>query len=164
MAAEVNASKYQPRVQSQHEQDVYEESMREFRELTTWRNVFAGQWEETAELIAPNYRNTFFYGNQNWPGQKKTFRQIDASGMQALAKFAAICDSLLTPRNMFWHQLGPEHPELMKSRKVRLWFEQVTRLLFHHRYLTAANFAGQNHQVYTLLGAFGNGPMFIDKL
>jgi hypothetical protein len=30
---------------------------------------------------------------------------VDATGMMALSRFAAICDSLLTPRNMIWHQL-----------------------------------------------------------
>ena len=69
----------------------------EFGQMQLWRNTFASQWEEVAALILPNYRNTFFYGNFNWPGQKKTQQQVDATGMMALSRFGAICDSLLTP-------------------------------------------------------------------
>jgi hypothetical protein len=79
--------------------------MHEFAQLTTWRNTFAQQWEEVAELVLPTSRNTFFYGNFNWPGQKKTDRQVDATAMMALQRFGAILDSLLTPRNMLWHML-----------------------------------------------------------
>src|ERR1700679_2781951 len=90
---------------TQREQDLVSDTMKEFSELQTWRNTFAAQWEEAAELVWPTSRNTFWYGNFNWPGMKKTDRQIDATGMAALAKFAAICDSLITPRNMIWQQI-----------------------------------------------------------
>ena len=153
-----------PRQQTQEEQNIVAEVMMDFRELVTDRNVFAGQWEETSELIAPNYRNTFFYGSYNTQGEKKTYRQIDASGALALEKFAAICDSLLTPRNMYWHQLKPEDMELMKVRRVRLFFDKLNHLLFRLRYAETAGFAGQNYLSYFQLGAFGNGPLFIDAL
>src|SRR6266516_4950683 len=93
------------RVQSKEEQETVYETLQEFSQYTTWRNVFAGQWEEAARLIWPEHRNTFFYGTYNWPGQKKTDAQVDATGMLALHRFAAICDSLLTPANNQWHQL-----------------------------------------------------------
>jgi Bacteriophage head to tail connecting protein len=151
---------------SSREQDIIEQSLMDFREKQTARNTFAGQWEEAAELIAPNFRNTFFYGSRDWPGQKKTYRQIDASCMMANSRFAAICDSLLTPRNMYWHAIGadPVHQYLMKDHRNKLWYEQVRNILFAERYSENANFAGQNYAAYLLLGAFGNGPMFIDSL
>ena len=34
---------------------------------------------------------------------KKTQQQVDATGMLALHRFAAIADSLLTPANSQWH-------------------------------------------------------------
>lgn len=149
---------YDPR-----EELIVMETMQEFSELTTWRNTFAGHWEEIAELIWPQQRNTFFYQNFNWPGEKKTDRQVDATGMLALQRFMAIMDSLLTPRNMMWHMLGPEADDLEKNRDVKLWFEQVTKLLFKHRYAPIGNFSAQNQGVYQSLGAFGTGTMFVDK-
>lgn len=139
------------------------EIFQEFGQCQTWRNTFAAQWEEVAELILPTSRNTFFYGNFNWPGQKKTDRQVDASGMMALHRFGAILDSLLTPRNMIWHQLGTDNEDLMKDRNVRLWYEKATRALFTARYNAIANFSSNNQQFYQSLGAFGTGGMFIDQ-
>ena len=148
------------------EQKIVEDTLRDFKEMQNWRSVTAGQWEEIAEILDPNSRNTFFFGNQNPPGQKKTERQIDSNGMLALEKFKAICDSLLTPRNMFWHALGvaDDATYLKKNRQVRLWYEQATRVLFTQRYEATANFASQNQGVFHSLGAYGTGGMFVDTL
>jgi hypothetical protein len=142
---------------------IVEDCLQLFGQLQVWRNLFAAQWEEVAELILPTSRNTFYYGNFNWPGQKKTDRQIDATGMMALSRFAAICDSLLTPRNMFWHGLCADDDYVMKDRATKLWFEQATKQLFKQRYAAHANFASQNQVCYTNLGAFGNTGMFIEE-
>ena len=148
---------------TQREEDIVHATMREFSQLQTWRAVFAGHWEEVAELVLPTSRNTFFYGNFNWQGQKKTDRQIDATGMMALGRFGAICDSLLTPRNMMWHGLEANDEYVMKDRQTRLWFEQVSKLLFKYRYSPNANFSSQNQSNFIQLGAFGTQGMFIDE-
>ena len=145
------------------EEEIVSFAMQEFTQMTTWRNTFAAQWEEVAALIAPNFVNTFFYGSSNYPGQKKTQQQIDATGMMALHRFGAIMDSLLTPRNQFWHSLTAENEDLKKDRATRLWYEEVCRRLFQLRYAPIANFASQNQQNYQGLGAFGTGGMFVDQ-
>lgn len=153
-----------PRIIGQREAAIVDEIKREFAQMCMWRMNFESQWEEVAELILPTSRNTFRYSDFNWPGQKKTDRQIDATGMLALNRFAAICDSLLTPRNMTWHQLGATDDYVMKDRLTRLWFEEVTRILFKYRYTPTANFSSQNQQNYQSLGAFGNATMFVDRI
>lgn len=149
--------------QSEADNAILMECMQEFSQMQLWRNTFAGQWEEVAALILPNYRNTFFYGNFNWPGTKQTQQQVDATGMVALNRFGAICDSLLTPRNMVWHGLGSDNDDVQKNRDARLWFEQATRTLFKERYAPIANFASQNQQQFQSLGAFGTGGVLIDQ-
>lgn len=146
------------------EQSIVEQSLREFSTLQGGRSIFAGQWEEVAELVLPTSRNTFYYGSYNAPGQKKTERQVDSNAAVALSRFAAILDSLLTPRNSFWHMLSVDNEDLKKIRAVRLWFEQVTNILFKERYKPTANFSSQNLNTYTSLGAFGNGSVWVDKL
>ncbi len=148
---------------SEGDEALLRECMQEFGQMQLWRNTFAGQWEEVAALILPNYRNTFFYGNFNWPGTKQTQQQVDATGMVALNRFGAICDSLLTPRNMVWHGLGSDNDDVQKNRDARLWFEQGTRTLFKERYAPLANFASQNQQQFQSLGAFGTGGVLIDQ-
>lgn len=150
------------RMPSQAETDLCSKLKARFTEKTTWRNVHAGQWEETAQLIWPEHRNTFFYGTWNWPGQKKNWQQVDASGMIALHRFAAIADSLLTPANSQWHSLEANDEYLMKDRRLRLYFDQLTNLLFKYRRNPLANFRGQNNANFRSLGAFGNATMFID--
>jgi len=155
---------YIPDIQTPRAQMIVAKCLRDFREAQTWRNVTAGQWEEIASILVPNYVNTFFYGSYNWPGQKKTQRQVDSNGQLALNRFTAILDSLLTPRNMFWHGLDPEWDYLKKDRTAKQWYDQVTKILFKQRYAATANFASQNQQVWQCLGAFGTGANFVDSL
>lgn len=153
-----------PKEMSKREEELVFDVLQDFQEKLQWRNVTAAQWEEVAELILPTYRNTFQFGNYNYPGQKKTDRQVDATGMMALSRFAAICDSLLTPSNSYWHGLKAIDPYVMKDRACRLWFEKATNLLFEYRYMTEANFIAQNQAKYQSIGAFGNSGLFIDEL
>lgn len=151
------------RAQTAYEESVIGESMQEFSQLQTYRATFAAQWEEVAQLVLPSHRNTFYFGNRNTPGDKKTQQQVDATAMMALHRFGAILDSLLTPRNSLWHGLESELPELRKDRAVRMYFEEVTRILFQYRYAPIGNFSSQNQQVYQSLGAFGTGNMLVDQ-
>lgn len=146
-----------------YEDEVVTLRLQEFGQLNLWRSTTASHWEEIAELIDPASRNTFYYGNYNWPGQKKTDRQVDATGMMALGRFSAILDSLLTPRNQLWHQLASDDPDIMADRDARLWYEAATRALFTERYDAIANFTAANQQVYYSLGAYGTGGVFIDQ-
>lgn len=153
---------YKQREQTEREQEIVSNCIKEFQQMQMWRNTFAAQWQEAAELIAPDFKNTFFYGNYQWPGMKKTERQIDASGMRAAFKFADIMDSLLTPKNMMYHTLTASNKDVRKDRQSQLWFEEATRLLFKYRYSEFSNFASQNNANFYQLGCFGNHGMFID--
>jgi hypothetical protein len=157
----VKAANIPFRAVSDEEQQIVADIMREFGQYQIWRAPYAAQCEEVAELILPTSRNTFFFQNFNWPGQKKTQQQVDATGALALHRFCAIADSLVTPRNMQWHGLqGDEY--VMKDRASRLWFEKTTKTLFRMRYAAHANFAAQNYNNWQSLGAFGNSTMYID--
>ncbi len=144
------------------ERAVVQDILQEFSQYQIWRNVFAAQWEEAAQLILPTSRNTFYFGNFNRPGQKKTDRQVDATGALALHRFCAIADSLVTPRNMFWHGLENESDYVMKDRKARLWYENTTRTLFRYRYAEISNFVAQNYNNWQSIGAFGNSTIYTD--
>lgn len=145
------------------EKEIIQESMSEFQGMVTGRANFDAHWEEVAELVYPVYRNTFSVGSFNMQGEKKTDRQVDGTASLALSRFAAILDSLLTPRNMYWHFLAADNEHLMKDRETKLWFETATKILFKERYKPAANFAAQNLANYMSLGAFGNAAMWTDS-
>ena len=152
-----------PKDMTARETDIVQDTLQEFNEAQLYRYVFASQWEEAALLIWPEYRNTFMYGNYNWPGQKKTDKQIDANGVIALERFTSIVNSLLTPENYFWHGLGDEDEYLKKQRRVKLWYEHAKRVLFSERYdKVTSGYRGQRVMTWKSLGAFGNYGMFID--
>lgn len=129
-----------------------------------------GQWESTWEQIARRILTSYvmqFTGQnraEHYPGQQYTEEMVDATGANALLRFAAVMESMLTPRSSTWHYLEPSDPVLMKDRATRLWFEEATKILFTLRYSPTANYASQKHEDYLMLGAFGTGAIFIDAL
>lgn len=143
---------------------VAQEVLEDFRELSQQRSLFDSHWDEVADLVLPNYRNTFYPGSYNTPGERKTEKQFDSSPMIALDRFGSIMDSLLTPRSKTWHTVKPSDPELLKDREVQLYFGRLNQLLFKYRYAPGANFASQNALVYKGLGAFGTSAMYVDSL
>ncbi len=152
-----------PRQVSDGERNTYLWINRLFNQAQIYRAVFAGQWEEAAALIDVTSRNTFFYGSYNFPGQKKTQQQIDATGMLALEQFCAIADSMVTPKTRKWHGLK-SNAYVMKDRASQLYFDQARDVLFDLRYRPIGNFHGQNYANWKSLGAYGNATMFIDRL
>jgi hypothetical protein len=138
--------------------------LREFSTEQGKRGVWESHWQEIAERIWPSmswHFNPYWYQTA---GQKKNEWIFDSTATLSLNRFAAIVDSLLTPRNQTWHSLTSIDPMLNKRRDVKEWFETTNRILFHYRYQGMSNFASQNHMNYKALGAFGNGCLFTDSL
>lgn len=131
------------------------------------RANFDSQWEEAAARLIPAHRSSFtgrgldnVYGGQ---GAKKTEEMVDATASIANQRFGAVMESLGTPQSSFWHRLAPASKQLKNNRAVRLYFDELTELLFSYRYRPSANFVPQSQQVYTALGAYGNGTLYVDE-
>lgn len=146
-------------------EDFVEGLIKEQEQLAQDRSSFESHWEEIAQRVFPAYSGAFTSGGflQN-PGTKRNQEVYDSTPVIALQRFAAVSESLLTPRNDRWHGLIPADPELKKDRQVRIWLDQATEALFRYRYAPKANFASQAHQNYMALGAFGSGTVFVDEL
>ncbi len=137
--------------------------LRQLDALGAARTALNQQCEEVAALILPSHRGHFMYGAEPVPYDgNRTDQQVDATGMLALSRFMAICDSLITPRNMIWHMLRGRDANVMKDRAARIWYYNTTRKLFQMRYDAVANFTAQNQATWQSLGAFGTGVMFVD--
>jgi hypothetical protein len=135
-----------------------------FNQVRVRRSVFEVQWEESAALCWPEYRNTFAFGHVRPAGAKYTEFQVDSTGSIASHRFMAICDALLTPFSMPWSVVTTDNKDLLKDRDAKLWFYEVTETLWTQRYRAEANFTGQNQQNYQALGVFGNMGMYVDEL
>lgn len=145
---------------------IVDQIIRDFQQISGDRANFESHWLEISERIIPSHKNLFQANglSQTTKGDKRTEFIFDSTASIALNRFAAILDSLLTPRNQTWHRLMASDETLNKDRQVKLWFDQVNRLLFKHRYAPSANFSSQNQQNYKSLGAYGTGCVFIDEL
>jgi hypothetical protein len=129
------------------------------------RGNWETHWQEIAERIWPAHARLFSsLGYNPTTGEKRNEQVFDSTAAVARGRFGAIVDSLLTPRNSTWHRLKASDRALDKVRGVRLWFDEVNQVLFKYRYAPKANFAGNNQLVWQSLGAYGSGPLFIDRL
>ncbi len=141
------------------------ELIRDWGYLFGLRGNWNTHWTEIAQRIWPQHAYLFQnFGQLTMQGDKRNFQLFDSTGLLALQRFGAIMDSLLTPRDQYWHQLRPDDETLLRDKSTRLWFEQVNLKLFSERYNAHANFSSQNQGVYKSLGAYGTGVLFIDDL
>lgn len=145
------------------DEEIVEETLKVFNELRVRRANHDRMNEEIASLIWPEARGLFYYPAMRWPGMKLAQYQVDSTGMIALWRFMAICHSFLTPQGLF-HSLTPSEPALMKSERVRAYFEQAEKVLMRRRTDPRANFVSQALNNYRNLGAFGSQTMFTDGL
>jgi len=134
-----------------------------YEQASGTRGTWESHWQEIADRFYP-LASENFQTRYSTPGNKRNREIYDSTAVIALNRFAAILDSLLTPRNQTWHTLVPNIDELNQDRFVRLWFDDVNRMLFKYRYAPAANFASQNQMNFKSLGAFGTSGLFIDQL
>jgi hypothetical protein len=136
-----------------------EQILHRFNDVCGLRGNWESHWEEIAERVLP--RQMGFLGDRT-DGEKKTQKVFDSRPMVALDRFASVMDSMLTPRQSKWHNLKTNNPELNRIFEVQDWFYRVNQILYDARYAAKANFAGQNHERWTSVGAFGTGSLFID--
>lgn len=134
--------------------------------LKTERSNWDVQWEESAARVLPAHANLFMgssAGVAAQQGQKKTETQFDGTTAAANQKFAAVMESLVVPQNAVWHALKVMEKTLRRNRAVRAYFDELNDVLYDYRYRPSANFVGNSQQVFTSLGAYGNGTLFVDQ-
>lgn len=133
--------------------------------LRTERANFDQQWEEASALLLPAYRDSFTGRSTTYAtqGLKKTELQFDSTAAFAAYRFASVIESLATPQNSLWHLLKPVDKTLRKNRTVKIFFDELTEVLFNYRYRPVGNFVGNSQQTYLGLGVYGNGVLFVDK-
>lgn len=142
-----------------------EELIKDYQTLKGQRGTWNSHWQEIAERVLPSHKHLFFdlTGTMS-DGEKRNQEIFDSTATLALDRFSAILDSLLTPRNSFWHRLKPSDEVLGRNKTVQDYFHKLNKLVFEQRYAPKANFSSQNQQQYKSLGAYGTGAMFVDDL
>lgn len=136
-----------------------EDMCHRYNSLKGSRGNWETHWEEIAERVLP--RQVGFLGARA-DGEKKSQKIFDSRPQIALDRFAAVMDSMLTPRQSKWHNLRTTDESLNRQFAVQDWFYQVNNILHQMRNSPKANFAGQNYERWISMGAFGTGSLFVD--
>ncbi|MCU7895117.1 MAG: phage head-tail adapter protein [Candidatus Thiodiazotropha sp. (ex Lucinoma aequizonata)] len=131
-----------------------------YEKVVTDRSTWDSHWEEIAAYILP--RQSDFASDKTQGGEKRTTKIFDASPQIALERFAAVMDSMLTPKQQKWHGLKSTNEDLNKVHSVKQFFHDSTLRLFSKRYAPSANFSGQNFERWISVGSFGSGALFTD--
>jgi len=137
-----------------------EDCLRTLADLESRRQNWDSHWQEIAERIWPA-ADEFLTSRS--VGEKRSTKIFDSTAALALEKFSAAMESLLTPRAHKWHTLRSTHAGANEDPDVKLWFEQVTKVMFQARNSPKAGYYAQMHEGYKSLGAFGNSCLFVDE-
>ena len=87
----------------------------------------------------------------------------DTTGARSLLKYASVLHRLITPDGQKWHGLTASDASLRNKPRVRMYFEELTTMLFRYRYDPKARFKISMNEVYKSMGVFGNGPLYIGE-
>lgn len=136
--------------------------IRQQAQMAGERAVFEGHWRELEDRIS--YKGKYFQATNVTQGAKSTERIFDVTALLAADRFAAACESMVTPRTQRWHTLAPADPFLADVKAIKDWCEEATDVLFAARYAPDANFASQQHEGYWQIGVYGTGCTFVDDV
>lgn len=138
-----------------------------YNEAKSARSPNESDWRMASAYCMPRHYSSWthegapLYGNQ---GAAVTRRiSYDSTGALALPKYAAILERLATPYPQRWHGLKASDKGLMRSSAVRNYFDTLTQLLFDKRYVAKGMFRQSVAEVYTSLGCYGTGPIYLGQ-
>jgi len=125
--------------------------------MEAMRAPWENHWAEVAERILP--RQDDFFGRRQ-QGEKRTAKVFDSTAIYAAERFAAIMESILTPRTQLWHKIKPKGIGEGDGGPIGEWFDTVNQRLYDLRYSPRAAFASNAHEGYMGLGVFGTSAMY----
>lgn len=147
---------------SQGSKEVADWLLREQAAMESDRAVFTSHWRELEDRVS--YKGKYFNTTAVTPGQKSTERIFDVTAVLAADRFAAACESMITPRTQRWHGLAPADPAVASIKVIKDYCEEATDVLFSARYAPDTNFASQQHESYWSIGVYGTGCTFVDDV
>src|SRR5690606_38096655 len=83
------------------------------------------------------------------------------TGTRSLPKYMAILERLATPNGSRWMTYGPSDKVLLRSNRVRAYFDELTELGFRMRYSPRSMFRASSNETYASMGVYGMGPMYV---
>ena len=126
--------------------------------LKTERASFWTHWAEISKYILPR-SGRYFVEDRN-KGGKRHNAIFDSTGTRALRVLGAGLMSGATSPARPWFRLVTPDPEMMKFAPVKVWCNDVTRMMLDTFQRT--NTYRSLHVMYEELGAFGTAACFVE--
>lgn len=130
------------------------------------RSPLEADWRMASAYTRPSQYSAWAgKGPSHLVGQQGASRRVafDSTGPRSLPKYQAILERMVSPYGTRWHTLTPSNEHLRKQRRVKMYFDELTSLLFRMRYHPRANFRSATSEMYAQIGTYGNGPVFVGK-
>jgi len=130
------------------------------------RSVHENDWRTAAAYCLPaHYASWNTEGPSAYNQGNASARRVayDTTGTRSLPKYVSILERLATPAGQKWHGLTASDTSLRKKRRVRSYFDDLSAALFKMRYNPKSRFRISTNEVYTSMGVYGNGPIFIGE-
>lgn len=134
------------------------------RILTRWgtlkkeREPYMTQWLEISEHITPS-RGRFLIGKNRNESRSRWNRIVDSSAVRAANILAAGLMSGMTDPSSQWFALTTGTPNLDEAQAVKVWLDQVQRIM--ERAFTRTNTYQALHQGWRDVGTYGVMAMVI---
>lgn len=143
-----------------------EDVIKLYEQAKSIRSVHENDWRMAAAYCLPaHYAAWQTDGPAAYQNNKSAARRVayDTTGTRSLPKYVSILERLATPAGQKWHGLMPSDEALRTKRRVRSYFDELSALMFKYRYNPKARFRVSTNEVYTSMGVYGNGPLYIGE-
>lgn len=143
-----------------------EDVVRLYEQAKSLRSPHENDWRMASAYCLPSHYSAWqtegpaAYHQKNSAARRVAY---DTTGARSLPKYVSILERLATPAGQKWHGLMPSDPRLRVKPRVRQYFDELSNLLFKYRYNPRARFRVSTNEVYTSMGVYGNGPIFIGE-
>lgn len=137
-----------------------------YKDAQNLRSHHENDWRTASAYCLPaHYTAWQTDGPASYRPKAEAARRVafDTTGARSLPKYVSILERLATPIGQRWHGMSPSDKTLSKSMRVRAYFDEMQDLLFRMRYNPKARFRTSTNEMYTSMGVYGNGPLFIGK-
>ena len=137
-----------------------------FNDAKTARSPNEPDWRMAAAYCLPRHYNAWVtegmpsYGNSVAATRRVAY---DSTAALAVPKYAAILERLATPHGTRWSGITVADKSLAKKVRVQKYFQDLNDLLYRYRYNPMARFQQATAEVYTSMGVYGTGPMYMGQ-
>lgn len=133
-----------------------QEVKKKIQNLKSERGTWEEHWQDVADYVFTR-KNTIT--TTKYPGERRAFRLLDNTGLQANEVLAGALHGMLTNPDMPWFELSTGVMDVDNQGPVRKWLQQCARIM--HFVLNNSNFQTEVHELYLDLCAFGTACMYI---